>query len=788
MSNSGGFSTYSDEFLEEDRAFQALEKRIISEATVLEGAVYHHYNDDGSFAGISQGEPLPSTLAERAAARRALRINGSERFANISEKSPIPKESDLSNLQINTFSQLIQDNPIGYSDEINLLKDEFPNTFGDINPLDSSTVNAFSDSKFNDYLRRSNNYNTMLALDLPSLSDTSGTRIVLSDGESDKFMEKVDAKMKNYFKKISNVNDFTTNLPGELTKLTNQIGSAASSFIGRISNALQDSLVKFIDGGMAKLADFMFATNPLAKVALGKIKGFQNSLVGPVGKLFSGMECLTSKVTSAMGGVIKDMLTGMTKNMINAPVCAVQQFIGALTNKISDTISSSVTPLLSPILGILGPIGASFDVKSAILGGIDFMKKAGDLFKCAPPPKQTGSSLYVIDGGPKKDKTQGESQGLIDSAFEAASGASAIVDKAKGFLDAGLPSGISKFEEKYGQWSIFGSKVDDAADHGIGGGNCYTGNNFSCGPATIDFFGGSGQGASGKVILGSFVSKFDKDDLFGTISRTASIMGVEITNPGQGYAEGPLVSFNDSCEQGYGAFGKAVVDQNPTSSTYGQVTGVIVLSEGTNYPTDGLPEQEAFIDTVIIENPGLDYEDAEISDDIRPVVRNGRIEAIEILDQIPYTSLPELKVLSKTGFGAIIRPIMTLKRAERRVDPTQAGIFKVVQCVGTFASAARSATPDATQSIVRESDTTTPEPVEQTQTETTQTTTETNVPNTTTSSQTTTSTTTQTGTTTTPSQQTSGQSNTSSNNNDSGGSGSSGSGGGESSGGGGYGY
>ena len=718
----------------------------------------------------------------------------SEKFAKIFTPTAPPKESDLSNLQINTFSQLIKDNPVGFSDEIDLLKSEFPNTFGDINSLADSQVNAFSDSKFNDYLRRANNYNTMLALDLPSLSDTSGTRIVLPDGESDKFMEKVDAKMKNYFNKVSNVADFTTNLPGELNKLTNQIGAAANSFVGRISNALQDSLVKFIDGGMAKLADLLFATNPIAKIAMSKIKGFQSSMIGPVGKLFSGMECLTSKVTSAMGGVIKDMLTGMTKNMINAPTCAVQQFIGALTNKIGDTISSSVTPLLSPILGILGPIGAAFNVKSAILGGIDFMKKAGDLFKCAPPPKQTGSSLYVIDGGPKKDKTQAESQGLLDSALAAATSASEVVDKAKGFLDAGLPSGISKFEEKYGQWSIFGSKVADAADHGIGGGNCYTGNNFSCGPATIDFFGGSGEGASGRVILGSFVSKFDKDDLFGTISRTASIMGVEITNPGQGYAEGPLVSFNDSCEQGYGAFGKAVVDQNPTSPTYGQVTGVIVLSEGTNYPSDGLPEQEAFIDTVIIEDPGLGYEDAEISDDIRPIVNNGRIEAIEIVDQIPYTSLPELTVLSKTGFGAIIRPIMTLKRAERRIDPTQAGVFKVVQCVGTFASAARSTTPDASLPIVRESDTpiatTTTDSVEQTETEieTTQTTTETNVPDTTTSSQTTTSSTTQTGTTSTPSQQTSGQSNTSSNNNDSGGSGSSGSGGGESSGGGGYGY
>ena len=715
----------------------------------------------------------------------------SERFASVFEASPIPDE--LSQNQISYFSQLIKDNPDGFSKEIGILKENFPNNFGDINPYDPSEVESLSDTSFNDFLRRSNSYSSILAGDLPSLSDTSGTIIVLPDGESDKFMEKVDAKMKNYFNKVSNVEDFTTNLPGELRKLTKSIGDAASSFIGRISNALQDSLVKFIDGGMAKLASQIFSANPIASVALKLVKQFQGNMVGPVGKLFSGMECLTSKVTSAMGGVISDMLTGMTKNMINAPVCAAQQFIGALTNKISDAISSSVTPALAPILDILGPIGAAFDVKGAILGGIDFMKKAGDLFKCAPPKKQTSSSKYVIDGGPKKDKSQEESQGLLDQAVNAASSASSLVDTAKGFLDAGLPSGLNKFEETYGQWSIFGSKVDEAADHGIGGGNCYTGNNFSCGPATIDFFGGSGEGASGRVILGSFISKFDKDDLFGTLSRTASIMGVEITNPGRGYAEGPLISFNDSCNQGYGAFGKAVVDQKPSSPTYGQVIGVIVLSEGANYPTDGLPEQDAFIDTVIIEDPGRGYEDATISDDIRPVVRNGRIEAIEIVEQIPYKSLPELKVLSDTGFGAVIRPILSLKREDRRTDPTQSGIFKVVQCIGTVSTSAPTSTSDVSDSVVRESDTltatTTTETVEQTTqtTETTQTTTQTDVSDTTTQSQTTTSTTTQTGTTSTPSQQTSGQSYTPPNNNNSGGSGSSGSGGGQSSGGG-YGY
>ena len=55
MTNSGGFSTYSEEFLEENRRFQALEKKLVSEATILEGAVYHHFNADGSFAGISKG-------------------------------------------------------------------------------------------------------------------------------------------------------------------------------------------------------------------------------------------------------------------------------------------------------------------------------------------------------------------------------------------------------------------------------------------------------------------------------------------------------------------------------------------------------------------------------------------------------------------------------------------------------------------------------------------------------------------------------------------------------------
>ena len=687
--------------------------------------------------------------------------NISETSEIFKEKSPIP--SFLSPEQIKVYTQLIKDNPVGYEDNINLLKTNFPNDFAAITPLTEFELESLDKNAFSSLLDRNKSYKDMAkSFPLEPLSATTGEVIILPDGDSDRYFEKVEAKIQNYFNMVSNVNNFATDLPNELSKLTKSIGSASQTFIGSISNALQDSLVSFVDGGMAKLASQVFASK--VPGALGIVTGLAGNLSGVTDKMFSGMECLTSKVTGAMGGVIKDMLTGMTKNMLNAPTCAIQQFIGGLTNKIADSIQAITKPLLAPILDILGPIGASFDVKDFILGGIDFMKKVGNVFKCQPPKKQTSSSKFVIDGGSKKDKTKGESQGLLDQAFNAASTTSGLIDKAKGFLDSGVPSGLSKFEEQYGQWKIFGSTVGEAADHGIGGGNCYTGNDFGCGPANIDIFGGSGQGATGKVILGNFISKFDKEDMFGTLSRTASIIGVDITNPGEGYAEGPLIDFNDKCNQGRGAYGKAIVDRNMKSPTYGQVLSVVILSPGENFPADGSEEKEAFIRDVIIEDPGIGYEDAEISDDIRPIVQDGRIAAIEIVEQIPYNRLPDLSVTSDTGYGAVIRPILSTEREDRRTDPEKAGVFKVVQCVGVFSSETVKQ-QEVTPNVVRENEetpatpvSTTTTPISTIETNVSDTTTTSQTDTTTTTSQTDTSTTTQTGATTTPSQQTTEQS------------------------------
>ena len=712
--------------------------------------------------------------------------------------SPIP--SLLSPEQKTVYTQLIRDNSPLFRDKILELKKNFPADLGGIVPFSESDVSSFSSSDLFKFQSRSEMYKKASGSEVDPISSTTGFTVLAADPNSDRFFERTDTAMKNFFKVANKVDNFNLDLSTEIGKLTKMVGNFSQTFIGKISDSLQEGLVGFIQGGMASQASKIFASQ--VPGALGLVVDFQTAMIGPTTKLFSGMECLSSKVSQAMSGTISDLLTGMTKNMLNAPTCATQQFVGALTNKIADTMDKVVTPLLGPIQSILSPIGAVFNVKDKIMGGIDFMKKVGNLFVCELPAKQTSSFKYAIDGLLKKDLGSSEHKSLVDDSISAAATTNSFLEKAA--------DGLSSFEKAYGKWSIFGSPVDSGGAHEsvFTGGNCDTGNNFACGPTSVDFFGGNGgDGATGNVILGNFLTRLDKDDIYGSFKKTASIIGVEITDSGSGYTSPPLVSFGDNCNQGYGAYGKANIDTNPSSSTYGQVTSVTILTPGENYPIDASKTTvngqfpEVYIDDIIIEDPGSDYQEGDfISDDIRPVIDSnpdspnfGRIVAIEIVEQIPYDIFPDMTVISETGYGAVIRPILSTVKTQSDPIPTEeeliengavridtalpntdiqgrrvSQVFKVVQCVGTYP--AMTITPITVQKPIIQDIEETTEPS----------TPETNVPDTTVQS--TPSSTTTTNTTNTASQQATGQTSTPSNSNNTGGSGSEGSGGG------GYGY
>ena len=686
----------------------------------------------------------------------------------------------LSADQIENFTNIIRDNSPYLQDQIKDLKSRYPEILGDVSAISESEISDLSEIDASKLASRLNNYQKIALEDVTSISSTTGFTVIAADPNSARFAERTDTALKNFFKVASKTENFNLDLSTELQKLTKMVGNFSKTFIGKISDSLGQGLVSFMDTSMMNQANLIFKQYQLAQLpkslALKAVEAFQSSLIGPTTKLFDGLGCLTEKVVGAMSGVISDMLTSMTKNMLNAPTCATQQFIGALTNKIADAMSNVIGPLLGPIQKILSPIGAVFNVKDKIMSGIDFMSKVGGLFKCELPEKQTSSFKYSIDGLLKKDLGGEEHKSLLDGAMNSAATTNSFLEKAE--------SGLSNFEKAYGKWSIFGSPVDSGGAHesAFTGGNCYTGNDFACGPADVDFFGGNGgSGAKGNVILGNFLTRFDKDDLYGSFQKTASIIGVEITDPGSGYTSPPLISFGDRCDQGYGAYGKANIDKNPASPTYGQVTSVTITSIGENYPIDASKTTvngqfpEVFIDDIIIEDPGSNYQEGDfISDDIRPVVETnpespnfGRIVAIEIVEQIPYDVFPNMTVISETGFGAVIRPIMsTIKtqvtpeevvengavRRDRAVRDIQGReikqVFKVVQCVGTYP--AMTITPLTPQKPIIQDVEEIPEPP----------TPETNVPDTITTNQTDTSTDTTTPTTDTSSQQATGQSNT----------------------------
>lgn len=506
--------------------------------------------------------------------------------------------------------------------------------------------------------RQKNIKDGKIAATCPALSDTTGKTILLADPCKDNFFAKVEAHLTNFFDKITKLGSKIVNFPQELKTVVGQIGRAASTFIGTMVAKLTKAINKWISNALAGLTQQIFNTVSAPAQALLKIVGIEQDLLNPVKALNKALACLATKITQALTSVIEDLIMGMVRNVLNVPTCAVQQFIGALTTKIINLIDSAITPLLGPITKILGAV---FKVKDFLVGAVKTIRKVLSFLKCGEKEKCPPSRKYIIDRGVKKDKGEKEQEDLLD--------------KINNFsLTETVGQGISNFEKEYGTWDIFGSGPG-AGDEGIGGSNCNTGNVFACGAPKVSFFGGDGIGGAGKVILGKFMREFDTDNIGGDIKRTASIIGVELTDPGAEYKDAPFVSFDDNCDQGYGAYGKAVIDTNVNSPTYGQITSVIIMSEGENYPAGD--EEDAYIRDVVVEDPGDNYGDGDDleNDDLEMDVSGGRITAVRIKNPIRYTDLPKLNIRTETGYGAVLRPIMTTVR------PLQTEIVTSIDCV-----------------------------------------------------------------------------------------------------------
>ena len=302
----------------------------------------------------------------------------------------------------------------------------------------------------------------------------------------------------------------------------------------------------------------------------------QEALIPKVKGLDSLLECAPGKIVNGLNTTIQDLLNDALLSVSNTGICIAEQFTASLLDGIIDEISDTLDDALDGLSSILS---AGFKVSDVLRSSSDLFKSAGAFVDCNQKNSRCVGKIKTI-------KTGGKAKKPFD-------------------INTSFDNVLSNLNSNSGGTPFI--KPDCA-------------NVDFCGPPVVNIFGGDGIGGAAKAIMGGIVSNTDGlSDVTADLSRTGSIIGVEITDPGLGYfTSPPLITFEDPCNQGYGSAAEAVVDFNPSSPTYGQITAVNVISIGENYPVSPADDLDAInadqvpvgvIDTIVV-NTGQGYVDA----------------------------------------------------------------------------------------------------------------------------------------------------------------------------------
>ena len=232
--------------------------------------------------------------------------------------------------------------------------------------------------------------------------------------------------------------------------------------------------------------------------------------------------CLFKNIMKAIAGLMEILMKELVNRLINVPLCAIENLLKSLISNILGMLTSALTSIAGLLKGVIS------NVAGFVSEVLSLVKTILKLFECELNEKDSGvQEWHILDG--------------------------ANIEKAKFFLD---PDAIIR--DAKGLSDNFKNIVDpDTYDININLidfssifsalGACFTGP-IPCGPPTVQFLGGGGQGTTGNAI----------------ISAAGEILGVDIITPGFNYTGSPTISFIDACGKGYSATAIPVLGKVPT--------------------------------------------------------------------------------------------------------------------------------------------------------------------------------------------------------------------------------
>ena len=501
-----------------------------------------------------------------------------------------------------------------------------------------------------------------------------GQEIILGSGvqaavANTKSTNKIKNTLKNTLSEVQN------SIPKDkfkgLAEGASEIVSASKPMIKDMVNTTFDSLVPQLNGGLHKLYKDKFGEvmSKTGNLALAKKAGqaAQIAMVGPVGALQNLMPCAVKNITDKLTGDVANLLAEFVNNVDNFTDCIGDQFIGAIFNDIIKGINNELSDAIKGVANIFpgGDIEGLLRDKAEGLLGI-----ASVFDDCDIPTADLGgkTNKWILGGGPGNLNLENIAGKVL-----------AIANAAQELKEAAAsPGGV------LGNLGFFDFMRPDVSTPGFSStlSDCYTGPPLNCSGIKVNLFGGGGSGAEVNPILGAIVS-----DTFA--KQTASLIGMRVKNPGSGYTSPPFVEIEDTCRKGYGAVARSVIDYDPSSPTYQQVTDVYIVSAGENYPViEPIEEDEGpyTVDHVVVVKPGQNYKQEDIVTDQKGNVYEKFLdEQGRILNVIPpnpatnnlesFTTLPEIEIISSTGTGALLK-------AQLNPRPEYQGeVRQVIDCI-----------------------------------------------------------------------------------------------------------
>ena len=321
---------------------------------------------------------------------------------------------------------------------------------------------------------------------------------------------------------LNTVTNAADNLQSTISAITSAIAGVLKSFIQRMRNWVLNKLKALIEQAMTYVA------NNLAK----KLKeAIVDSIVDQI-------FCAFEEIIGGLVALVGDFLYSLIGQIINAPFCAAESWVNALTSKLINDIDEALQPIFDSINDILSGVGT---IAGSVYEAIDFVL-GFQAFLCGAPncPEVTSFKLGPW-GGPTKSFRNDFSKLNFDNSF----------------VGKGAKTADGWLEDFFGE---------DSGTLNQSPGECYTGT-FECGIPQIEIFGGGGAGAVGQAV----------------VNTIGEVVGVNLLNGGEGYDSAPFVSIVDPAGCGSNASAYAVMETDDDGFSTGVVSDIVIINPGYGY-------------------------------------------------------------------------------------------------------------------------------------------------------------------------------------------------------------